>query len=92
MPTKNMIEGIQKAFPIQKCPIDAYFADMAEADWRAGRGNVPAVKSFFVRRAPFKGSFGIMGGVSALIVGLEQFRYDDPEFMSCIVIMEMLIA
>ena len=79
-PTPRLLEGIRRAFPLQLFPWDDYFPRMAESDWRAGRADLPAVKSFFVRQGPFGGSHALLGGITAALRGIVDLRFDDPAF------------
>lgn len=79
-PTKNLIEGIRNAFPAQLFPWDDYFPRMAETDWLCGSGEVLAVKSFFIRNAPFHGSYTVLGGITAALRGIADLYLGNPDF------------
>lgn len=65
---------------MQLFPWDDYFPRMAETDFLCGRAKVLAVKSFFMRRAPFGGSYALLGGITAALRGIADLNFDDPDF------------
>jgi len=67
-PTKNLLDGVRAAFPKQLFPWDEYFPQMAETDWLCGDGDTIAAKSFFIRQAPFGGSYAVLGGITAALL------------------------
>lgn len=75
-PTNDLYEGISKAFPLELFPWDDYFARMAETDFLAGRADQPAVKSYFVRKAPFGGSFTLLGGITAALRTMNELEFN----------------
>ena len=79
-PTKNLLEGIKNAFPAQLFPWDDYFPRMAETDLLCGRGETLAVKSFFIRNAPFQGSYALLGGITAALANIANLRFDNNIF------------
>lgn len=79
-PTDSLLDGIRMAFPLQLFPWDDYFPRMAQADFRLGRGNLVAVKSFFIRNAPFGGSYCLMGGLTDALRTIADLRFDNPDF------------
>ena len=79
-PTSDLYDGIKSAWPIETYPWDDYFARMAETDYLLGRGNVIGGKSYFVRKAPFNGSFILLGGITAALRIINEIRFDTPEF------------
>lgn len=79
-PHKNVLAGIESAFPAQLFPWDDYFARMVETDWLSGRAEIMAVKSFFIRHAPFGGSYALLGGVAELLRGISDVRFNDEDF------------
>lgn len=79
-PSQNLLEGSRAAFPRQMFPWDDYFARMAETDFLCDRGDVPSVKSFFIRNAPFGGSFAVFGGITAALRGIMDVDFADPDF------------
>ncbi len=80
MPTSDLLDGIRRAFALQLFPWDDYFARMAETDFLAGKAEVPAAKSYFVRRAPFGGSYTLLGGITAALRLIKDLPLDDSEF------------
>lgn len=79
-PTRDLYEGIARAFPLELTPWDDYFLRMAEADFKLGRGEVTGVKSYFVRQAPFNGAYTLLGGITAALRTFQEIRFDTPEF------------
>ena len=79
-PTKNLLDGVRAAFPKQLFPWDEYFPQMAETDWLCGDGDTIAAKSFFIRQAPFGGSYAVLGGITAALAGISDLHFNDPEF------------
>lgn len=79
-PTRDLYDGIALAFPLEVTPWDDYFARMAEADFLLGRHETLAAKSYFVRKAPFNGSFTLLGGITAALRVISEIRFDTPEF------------
>lgn len=79
-PTTFLLDGLRNAFPKQLFPWDDYFSRMAETDFLSGRAYVPAVKSFFMRKAPFGGSYALLGGMVAALRGISDVYFDDPSF------------
>jgi nicotinate phosphoribosyltransferase len=79
-PSKILSEIVNNLFEHRNFPWDFYFPAMAEADWRDGRADIPAVKSFFIRKAPFGGSYCLLGGITEAINTLNNLRFDTKEF------------
>src|SRR3989338_6055967 len=77
----NILEGIRGLFRLELFPWDEYFATMAEADWKLGRRNTWAAKSFFMRKAPFGGSFALLGGLTAALRTIADLDFSQPEFI-----------
>jgi len=63
-------------FPLQRLPWDEYFAAMAQSDFKLGRHQIPATKSFFIRSAPFGGSFALLGGITEALRTINELRFD----------------
>ncbi len=79
-PTQNLLEGIKNCFEPQLMPWDEYFMRMAETDFLDGRQNVIGAKSFFIREAPFKGSYTLLGGVTEMLRTVSELRFDREDF------------
>jgi nicotinate phosphoribosyltransferase len=79
-PTQDLMTGIRNAFPEQMFPWDDYFPRMAETDFLDGVADEMAVKSFFMRTAPFGGSFALLGGVTAMLRGIGDVDFTNPDF------------
>jgi nicotinate phosphoribosyltransferase len=50
---------------------------MAQTDWLEGKFHPNSSKTFFIRKAPFCGSYAVMGGLTAFIKALHEFRFDE---------------
>ncbi len=81
-PTANLLEGLRKAFPLQLFPWDDYFPRMAQSDFLLRRADLAAVKSFFIRSAPFGGSFCLLGGITDALRTINDLRFDDADFQA----------
>lgn len=79
-PRNSLLEGLRLAFPLQLFPWDDYFARMAETDWLCGRADVGAVKSLFIRKTPFGGSYALTGGITAALRTINDLRFDKKDF------------
>jgi nicotinate phosphoribosyltransferase len=79
-PTQNLLEGIRNCFPLEMLPWDDYFPQMAEADWLNGDSEMPAVKSHFIREAPFHGAFALLGGITSALRQIDDMRFNSHEF------------
>jgi nicotinate phosphoribosyltransferase len=84
MQNKDLYTAIQKLFPLPVCPWDDYFMAMAQTDYLAGRAGAQAAKSFFIRKAPFGGSYALLGGLVEFIRILNEHRFNDE----CLAILE----
>ncbi len=80
-PSKVLKDGFRNMFPLELCPWDDYFPRMAQSDFYLGNHNKRSSKTFFIRKAPFGGSFAIMGGITAFLRILEDYRFDEPQVM-----------
>lgn len=81
-PQTNLLQGIRQAFPLQMFPWDHYFVTMAEADVLDGRSEVLAVKSWFVRQAPFGGSYLLLGGITDALRTINELSLADSDFLA----------
>ncbi len=81
-PTTFLMEGISNAFPLQLMPWDHYFATMAEDDFLSSRAELNAVKPFFVREAPFRGAYTLLGGLNDAMRTISELRFDSEDFMA----------
>ena len=79
-PRTNLFEGLRLAFSQQLFPWDDYFPRMAETDWLCGRADAEAVKSFFIRKPPFGGSYALTGGITAALRSINELRFDRNDF------------
>lgn len=77
-PTTDIFTGIQRVFPLEVAPWDEYFMAMAQTDFVSGRADIFASKSYFIRKAPFGGSYAILGGLTNFIRTLTEFSFKDP--------------
>ena len=73
-PQNNLLTGIRNLFPLEICPWDDYYMRMAQTDFLAKR-NKPASKTFFIRKAPFGGSYAIFGGLTEFLRTLNDFLF-----------------
>jgi len=78
--TDNLFEIIDRSFRKQLFPWDEYFPAMAQTDFLAGRGNINASKSFFIRETPFGGGYAVLGGITAALHGISKLDFNDSEF------------
>ena len=76
-PSTNLLEGIRNLFPLEICPWDDYYPRMAQTDWLSGRHNLKSTKTYFIRNAPFGGSYAVLGGLTAFLRTLNDFRFND---------------
>jgi nicotinate phosphoribosyltransferase len=79
-PQSGLLNVVRLAFPLQMLPFDMYFLRMAEADFLLGRQNIFAVKSYFVRSAPFGGSYVLLGGLVEALRTILDLRLDIEDF------------
>lgn len=75
-PSNELKKIIRNLFPLEICPWDDYFPRMAQTDFFLGQHNKRASKTFFIRKAPFRGSFAVMGGMAAFLRTLEDFTFN----------------
>jgi nicotinate phosphoribosyltransferase len=75
-PSINLLEGIRNLFPLELCPWDDYYMRMAQSDFLLNRHKLKASKSFFIRKAPFNGSYALLGGLTAFLRVLKDYRFD----------------
>lgn len=76
-PSENLLEGIKTLFPLELLPWDDYYMRMAQGDFLCGRHRKRAVKTFFIRKAPFGGSYAVFGGLTAFLRAVEALRFTD---------------
>lgn len=79
-PTTNLMGGITNAFPDKLFPWDDYFMRMAETDFLCGRASAPAAKSFFIRKAPFGGSYAVLGGITHALSDINNLNFGGEDF------------
>lgn len=75
-PTRNLLEGFQRMEDPWWYPWDDYHAQMAQTDYLEEQAEIFAVKSFFVREAPFGGSYMLFGGLTQFLRHLNAHRFD----------------
>jgi nicotinate phosphoribosyltransferase len=83
-PSSDLLEGIRNLFPLETCPWDNYYMQMAQTDFLLGRHKIKASKTFFIREAPFKGSFAHLGGLTAFLRVLEDYTFDHPDVFAAL--------
>lgn len=76
-PSTNLLECVRNLFPLEICPWDDYFPRMAQTDFYLGRKDKKASKTYFIRKAPFGGSFAILGGLTLFLRALNDFKFNN---------------
>jgi nicotinate phosphoribosyltransferase len=76
-PSTNLLSALRSLFPLEICPWDDYYPRMAQTDFLCKRHNLKASKTFFIRKAPFGGAYAILGGLTAFLRILEDYRFDE---------------
>lgn len=76
-PQKDLMTGIRDMEPLEMFPWDDYYPRMAQADFLCGHADTMAVKTAFIRTAPFNGAFTIWGGLTAFLRQLHEYRFDE---------------
>lgn len=76
--SKILYEGLQAMARTSLAPWDDYYARMAQSDFFLSRDKLKASKTSFIRKAPFEGSFAIMGGITEFRRMLDEYRFS-PE-------------
>jgi nicotinate phosphoribosyltransferase len=76
-PSTNLLEGIRNLFPLEICPWDDYFPRMAQTDFLSSRHELTGSKTYFIRKAPFGGSYAVLGGLTAFLRMINDFRFND---------------
>jgi len=76
-PSKNLLECVRSLFPLEICPWDDYFLRMAQTDFYLNCHYKKASKTYFIRRAPFGGSYAILGGLTLFLRVLNDFVFND---------------
>jgi len=78
-PTLDLRGGLTRIVPQEICPWDGYFMSMAQTDFKLGRHELQASKTYFYRKAPFGGSYALFGGLCALLNQIENFSFTRPD-------------
>ncbi len=81
-PQRTLLAAVKSAFPLQMFPWDDYFPTMAEADLLTGRADVLAAKSYFIRQAPFGGSYALLGGVTEMLRTMSELDFTHPDLIA----------
>ncbi len=77
----NLMQGLTSLYGNREVlPWDEYFPAMAQTDFFSGYRDTPAAKSFFIRQAPFGGSYAILGGITDTLRVVHQLRFNTPLF------------
>lgn len=79
-PQPYLLEGLRAGLPLQRQPWDEYFRAMAEVDVLSGSGDEVATKSFFIRKAPFGGSYALLGGITEGLRTIADLPFNDGIF------------
>lgn len=76
-PQKDLLGAIRSLFPLEICPWDDYYPRMAETDYLAKRAELFSTKTYFYRRAPFGGSYCLLGGLTAFLRTLHDYEFNE---------------
>jgi len=76
-PSDNLLDGIRNLLPLEICPWDDYYMRMAQTDFLLKRQTKKASKTFFIRKAPFGGSYALLGGITAFYRTIQDFEFDN---------------
>jgi len=76
-PMTNLLDSVRQLFPMEICPWDDYYMRMAQSDFFLDRHKLKASKTYFIRKAPFGGSFAHLGGLTAFLRTLKDFYFDE---------------
>lgn len=76
-PSENLLEGIKTLFPLELLPWDDYYMRMAQGDFLCGRHQKRCSKTFFIRKAPFGGSYALFGGLTAYLRAVRELEFND---------------
>jgi len=72
---KSLYQGLCAMARKSLCPWDDYYPRMAQSDFLLNRNNLTASKTYFIRKAPFEGSYAIMGGITEFHRMLAEYRF-----------------
>jgi len=73
----NLYEGLEAMARKSLCPWDDYYARMAQTDFFLGRERLTASKTYFLRQAPFGGSYALLGGITEFLRQVRSYRFTD---------------
>jgi len=76
-PSQNLLTGIQNLFPLELLPWDDYYMRMAQGDFLCGRHQKRCTKTFFIRKAPFGGSYALFGGLTAFLRAISELQFSE---------------
>jgi len=68
-------KAVETLFLNEICPWDLYCETMAHTDFMMGRHEVPTVKTYFYRTAPFGGSYALFGGLTEFLMKVKNFDF-----------------
>jgi nicotinate phosphoribosyltransferase len=71
----TLIDGLSRMARPSLCPWDDYYCRMAQSDWMLGRHESFASKAYFIRKAPFGGSYALLGGVTDFLRQINTYRF-----------------
>lgn len=74
-PQRDLLTGIKRMFPLPLLPWDDYYMSMAQTDFLCGLHDEQCTKTFFIRNAPFGGSYAILGGLTAFLRIVDEYRF-----------------
>jgi nicotinate phosphoribosyltransferase len=72
---KNLYQGLSAMARKSLCPWDDYYPRMAQSDFFLQRHNLTASKTYFIRKAPFEGSYAILGGITEFQRLLAEYKF-----------------
>jgi nicotinate phosphoribosyltransferase len=75
-PSDDLLEAYRLIFPLEISPWDDYFPRMAQTDFLSGFYENISTKTYFIRKAPFGGSYAVMGGLIGFLRTLQDFEFD----------------
>lgn len=71
----NFMAGLRAMARPSLCPWDDYYPRMAQTDFALNRHEKPASKTYFIRKAPFGGSYALISGITDFIRQACDYRF-----------------
>ena len=75
-PQSDLLTGLRRMEPLPLLPWDDYYMAMAQTDYMCNTHLDQVSKTFFIREAPFGGSYALLGGLTALIRIINDYRFN----------------